>query len=240
MSGENSDEEFKLYVTVEKAKITRILESKQDPYVTIILGDQKYSTKPQMDVATNPIFNETFILDIIEETELTIELYDYDDPQKSDLIGKGVCSVKGLKKKVEKKLEVQVNHRHKAAGTIFLKVKIDIPPKPIKPIEEKKEEPKAEPENKEEPEKKEEEPEIKPEPVIKVEPKPKTPLKPLKKLPQINRQPIESMQFVNYFYSDPHLYKILTQGLMETHRAQPKNPVIFLGEYLLKYTENSK
>lgn len=227
------NEEFKLFITVEKAKITRILESKQDPYVTLKLGDQTFSTKPQIDVATNPFFNETFMFDIIEVTELNVELYDYDDPQKSDLIGKGVCSVKGLKKKVEKAFEVQVSHRHKPAGTVFLKIKMDIPPKaePPKKEEVKPETPKEKPKPKEEPQPKEEEP--------KPKEKPKPVARPLKKLKELQKIPQESLMFVNYFYQDPSLSKILHQGLLEVYRNQPKSPITFLGQYLLNYSESS-
>lgn len=220
MANEQETEEFKIFVTVEKAKITRILESKQDPFVMVKLGDQVFQTSPQMDVATNPFFNETFMFDIVDVTELEVELYDYDDPTKSDLIGTGLCSLKGLKRKVPKAFEVQVSHRHKSAGTVFLKVKIDLPPP------EKKDPPKEEPK---------EEPKENPKPIEK--PKPRPPVKPLKKLKKIDRSSVESFQFANYFHKDPKLSKILVQGLLELHRSKPKNPVIALGEYLLNYSE---
>lgn len=222
INNSNDLEEYKLYITVEKAKITRILESKQDPYVTLILGDQKFSTKPQMDVATNPFFNETFVFDIKGVTELNVELYDYDDPQKSDLIGKGVGSVAGLKKKVEKAIEIPVSFKQKSAGTVFLKLKVDLPVQndPPKSVEIKPEPLKEEP--------------------IKIQEKPKIVSKPLKRLKKLERIPQESLMFVNYFYSDPLLSKVLQQGLLEVYRVHPKNPIIFLGEYLLKYSEISK
>lgn len=60
---------------------------KQDPYCFIECGGQKLRSRTHIDGGRNPVWNETFSFQIINENEIVVTIMDEDTFSKDDLIG---------------------------------------------------------------------------------------------------------------------------------------------------------
>eukprot|EP01057_Protomagalhaensia_wolfi_P003009 Protomagalhaensia_wolfi_Nauph_80__3008@NODE_3082_length_898_cov_1200_837020_g2414_i0_p1_GENE_NODE_3082_length_898_cov_1200_837020_g2414_i0NODE_3082_length_898_cov_1200_837020_g2414_i0_p1_ORF_typecomplete_len162_score42_76C2/PF00168_30/5_5e18_NODE_3082_length_898_cov_1200_837020_g2414_i0316801 len=65
---------------------------KTDPYVELIVGNQKKQTSVQKKAGSNANFNETLLFDYNGEGDLTINVYDK-DRFKDDFLGTGVLAI---------------------------------------------------------------------------------------------------------------------------------------------------
>ncbi|GIL80601.1 hypothetical protein Vretimale_15911 [Volvox reticuliferus] len=77
-----------LTVTVEYAKDLKDKDwfGKQDPYAVLRVGGQAFRTKTHSNGGKNPVWNETFHINIINDNTIDITIYD-SDVGKDDIIG---------------------------------------------------------------------------------------------------------------------------------------------------------
>lgn len=65
---------------------------KQDPYAIVRCGGQQFRTKTAVDGGKNPVWNETFLFNVINENTIEIDIKD-EDVGKDDLIGSVMISL---------------------------------------------------------------------------------------------------------------------------------------------------
>mmetsp|Transcript_14112 Transcript_14112/g.30604 ORF Transcript_14112/g.30604 Transcript_14112/m.30604 type:complete len:300 (-) Transcript_14112:867-1766(-) len=89
-----------LKVTVEYAKDLKDsdLFGKQDPYCVLKLGTQTFKTKVVKNGGTSPVFNETFVFNVINDNSLIVEVYD-SDMFKDDHLGTAVVDLARAREK---------------------------------------------------------------------------------------------------------------------------------------------
>ncbi|GLC60148.1 hypothetical protein PLESTB_001579100 [Pleodorina starrii] len=77
-----------LTVTVEYAKDLKDKDwfGKQDPYAVLRVGAQTFRTKTHEDGGKNPVWNETFHINIVNDNTIDMTIYD-SDVGKDDIIG---------------------------------------------------------------------------------------------------------------------------------------------------------
>ncbi|KAG2439059.1 hypothetical protein HYH02_006586 [Chlamydomonas schloesseri] len=81
-------------VTLEFAKDLKDSDwfGKQDPYCIIRVGGQTFRTRTAVDGGRNPVWNETFRFNIINENSVDVEIKD-EDVGKDDVIGTATFSL---------------------------------------------------------------------------------------------------------------------------------------------------
>ena len=205
----------KVYVIqILYATLTRITEAMQDPFCIIELDNQKFQTSVIKDTPTKPIWEETFILVRTDKFKMKVSVWDYDSPTKSDLIGEGECDLKTLKIDQKKTILVDIFIKAKKAGVVFIDAlyKID-------------------------------EPKDQKEAILKE----KTPQKMVKKK-FMNNDCVLSMNKdfdiiihnfekidLDQFLTEANVRSAVYEGLLALGNAKPKNPLNFLGNFLLNY-----
>ncbi|KAG2432134.1 hypothetical protein HXX76_009060 [Chlamydomonas incerta] len=81
-------------VTLEFAKDLKDSDwfGKQDPYCIIRVGGQTFRTRTAVDGGRNPVWNETFRFNVINENSVDVEIKD-EDVGRDDLIGTATFSL---------------------------------------------------------------------------------------------------------------------------------------------------
>lgn len=209
---EKAAEEEIYNIKVLYANLTRITEAKQDPYCVLQLAEQKFQTKVQENTPTKPIWNETFILNRIEKTtKLKVQIWDWDSPTKSDIIGEGEYDLKPIKLNEKKSLSVEISYKAKKAGMVFFEIERTVKKKP-------------------------EIPEKSPVSVIK---KKLLSEKVVKEYNEDYEKLLMNFKKIdlNSFTIETKVAKALHEGLIIMGQKKPGNPVNFLGNFLVNYQE---
>lgn len=217
-------------------------------YCRIKYSHQEYKTKVIKSSLIKPEFKEAYRLKKVKmDDDLIIELWDWESQIKSEIIGSGTFSLKGLKFKKNtpssQDLFVKSGKVDKKTASVFFEIEYtregieSEQEKEHKALEEHpKEEEKIEPEP---PKKKRD-----PLPAFELPKRERKKENTKKKLLGENYSKVLAdlgdfnIEFGEYeFNIDEKLKKILMEGLNEMGNTKPKNPIKFLGDYLMKFSE---
>lgn len=98
---------------------------RQDPYCKIRCGGQQMRTRTAVDGGRNPVWNETFSFNIINENALQVEVYDEDTLSRDDFLGS--CSISFARARAlgADTMEAPVisKHSHKQRGFVSVTLK---------------------------------------------------------------------------------------------------------------------
>ncbi|KAI5485506.1 GTPase activator protein, partial [Trichomonas vaginalis G3] len=104
------------------------LNGKADPYVIVKINENgKINTTKVVKKDRNPVWNETFNMDVADEKKdvLIVECYDWDESGKHDLIGNGEVALAGLSHDTVIERDVELSKEgglRKKRGTVHLKL----------------------------------------------------------------------------------------------------------------------
>ena len=120
----------KLIVKPTRAKLTRDTDviSKMDPYVVVMVGDQKQRTKTHEKAGKTPAWFDVFEFNRNKEDTLEFEVHD-DDFGSDDLVGTGSLPLKSIcvSKPAKFSEPVKVTYKGKDVGEVYFE--IDFVPK---------------------------------------------------------------------------------------------------------------
>ncbi|GLC64448.1 hypothetical protein PLESTF_000167100 [Pleodorina starrii] len=114
-----------LQCTVEFAKglVDKEWFGKQDPYAILELGGQTYKTKTHRDGGTAPVWNETFVIIVNAETELSVTVKD-ENWGKDKLLGVASVSLATVRTHGEDRVHAPLwlsNHKQKGFVSLVLR-----------------------------------------------------------------------------------------------------------------------
>eukprot|EP00195_Chlamydomonas_chlamydogama_P003503 CAMPEP_0202920082 /NCGR_PEP_ID=MMETSP1392-20130828/76672_1 /ASSEMBLY_ACC=CAM_ASM_000868 /TAXON_ID=225041 /ORGANISM="Chlamydomonas chlamydogama, Strain SAG 11-48b" /LENGTH=203 /DNA_ID=CAMNT_0049613563 /DNA_START=565 /DNA_END=1176 /DNA_ORIENTATION=+ len=79
---------------------------KQDPYCIIKCGHQTYRSRTCTDGGKNPVWNETFRFNIINENDISLVCMDEDDTSRDDTIGSGTFTLARARERGTDRIQV--------------------------------------------------------------------------------------------------------------------------------------
>ncbi|KAG2439068.1 hypothetical protein HYH02_006595 [Chlamydomonas schloesseri] len=122
-------------VTLEFAKDLKDADwfGKQDPYCIIRVGGQTFRTRTAVDGGRNPVWNETFRFNIINENSVDVEIKD-EDVGKDDVIGTATFSLAKARESGTDRIQAAVVSKKSRKQRGFLSIALSWEPnKALKP-----------------------------------------------------------------------------------------------------------
>ncbi|PNW76446.1 hypothetical protein CHLRE_11g467593v5 [Chlamydomonas reinhardtii] len=122
-------------VTLEFAKDLKDADwfGKQDPYCIIRIGGQTFRTRTAVDGGRNPVWNETFRFNVINENNVDVEIKD-EDVGKDDLIGTCTFSLAKARESGSDRIQAPVVSKKSRKQRGFLSIALSWEPnKALKP-----------------------------------------------------------------------------------------------------------
>lgn len=113
-----------LTVTVEYAKDLKDVQwvGKQDPYVKLHLAGQTFQTKTCNDGGSNPVFDETFNFNVIDDNTLELEIFD-EEMGKDEALGTASLTFSRARETGSDAVEVPlISKQGKQQGFISIKM----------------------------------------------------------------------------------------------------------------------
>ena len=107
--------------------------SRQDPYCIIRIGGQTFRTRTAVDGGRNPVWNETFRFNVINENNVDVEIKD-EDVGKDDLIGTCTFSLAKARESGSDRIQAAVVSKKSRKQRGFLSIALTWEPnKALKP-----------------------------------------------------------------------------------------------------------
>lgn len=98
---------------------------RMDPYAIVTVGSQTYRTKTIKSGGTNPVFNEVFRFNIINENSFNVVLKD-DDIGKDDMIGQGQGDLAKVRMNKTDRVQIMMNtHKGKQKGFVSINLSFE-------------------------------------------------------------------------------------------------------------------
>ncbi|KAG2432135.1 hypothetical protein HXX76_009061 [Chlamydomonas incerta] len=122
-------------VTMEFAKDLKDSDwfGKQDPYCIIRIGGQTFRTRTAVDGGRNPVWNETFRFNVINENSVDVEIKD-EDVGRDDLIGNATFSLAKARESGADRIQAGVVSKKSRKQRGFLSIALSwAPNKALKP-----------------------------------------------------------------------------------------------------------
>lgn len=92
---------------------------RQDPYCLLTCGSQTFRSKVHEDGGKDPVWNQTFMFNIINENNVDIKIFDHDHTSRDDPVGTACISLATVRVKGSDHVKAPVNtRRSKQHGVI--------------------------------------------------------------------------------------------------------------------------
>uniref|UniRef100_A0A7S2QT99 C2 domain-containing protein n=1 Tax=Chlamydomonas chlamydogama TaxID=225041 RepID=A0A7S2QT99_9CHLO len=94
---------------------------RQDPYCIVKCGTQTFKSRTCTDGGKNPVWNETFRFNVINENDISITCMDEDTLSRDDLIGQGTFTLAKVRERGTDRLQVpMLTKKNKQHGFISI------------------------------------------------------------------------------------------------------------------------